>query len=70
MCPHLECWAQFQSLHVKNKIVELENAQRRIAKMIDTREQSFCKERLKMQGPIRLKAKRLRGYIIEMYVGI
>lgn len=70
MCLHLECWAQFQSLHLKNKIVELENAWKRIAKMIDTREQSSYKERLKMQGLLRLEAKGLKGHMIEMYMGI
>lgn len=67
---HLECWAQFQSLHLNNKIVELENAQKRIAKMIDTGKQLSSKERLKIQRLSRLERKRLKWYMIEMYIGV
>jgi len=58
MSPHLECWAQFWSLHLKKHVVESENAQKRIAKIIKARERISYKERLKMLTLFSLEAKR------------
>lgn len=61
VCPQLECWAWFWSLLLKKRIEKLENAQKRMTKMIEGSEQLLYKERLKMLRLLSSETKKLKG---------